>query len=68
MFICDISSVLQELSALAAVECGVADFACTLAPRLAFYGIQLAITCPRYVNTPLVQTMLKRQPELAKVC
>lgn len=51
----------------AAAKAGVVHFTRSLAPRLAPYGIQLAAICPQYVDTPLIQTMLKNQPELAKV-
>eukprot|EP00879_Flechtneria_rotunda_P012556 GHRR01013111.1.p1 GENE.GHRR01013111.1~~GHRR01013111.1.p1 ORF type:complete len:519 (+),score=205.96 GHRR01013111.1:42-1598(+) len=50
----------------AAAKAGVVHVTRSLAPRLAPYGIQVAAICPQYVDTPLVQTMLKDQPEVAK--
>lgn len=51
----------------AAAKAGVVHFTRSLAPKLAPYGIQLATICPQYVDTPLVQNMLKHQPDVAKV-
>ncbi|KAF6251901.1 subtilase family-domain-containing protein [Scenedesmus sp. NREL 46B-D3] len=50
----------------AAAKAGVVHFVRSLTPRLAPHGIQLAAVCPQYVDTPLVQNMLKHQPEVAK--
>ena len=50
----------------AAAKAGVIHATRSLAPRLAPHGIQVATVCPQYVDTPLVQNMLRNSPDLAK--
>eukprot|EP00775_Hariotina_reticulata_P002617 gene2617-2918_t len=50
----------------AAAKAGVIHFTRSLAPRLTPHSISLSTICPQYVDTPLVQKILRDQPEVAK--